>query len=157
MGEKGERSRPLGSPWDAALRYLGQRSHSRLELEQKLSRRGFSSDEVDDTIRRLDQAGLIDDQQFAAEYARSVIQARGLSSREVARRLRQRGIEQRDIETALGDVAEGDFDRALEVAGRRLDQMGDLDTQTRRRRLLSYLGRRGFSEELCYAVVRRLV
>lgn len=147
---------PRGTPWDAALRYLGQRAHSRLELDQKLTRRGYEPKEVRQTLERLDLAGLIDDEQFAIDYARSLFEAKGVSSREVVRRLRERGVGQAIIDSVLATTSDSDFERALRIAERRLSQMQGIDNVTLRRRLLAYLGRRGFSEGVCYAVVRQL-
>lgn len=144
------------TPWDCALRYLGQRSHSAHELQSKLARRGFTEEEIDQTMQRLDDAGLLDDEQFADEYSESLFGSKNLSSREVARRLKQRGVSQLIIEATLAGSALRDYDRALVVGKKKCQQMADLPEEVQLRRLLAYLSRRGFTESICYAVWREM-
>ena len=147
---------PRGTAWDAALRYLGQRDHARLELAAKLERRGFSAEETADALERLDAADLLDDSAFARRLARQLLEGRHLSEREVHRRLTAKGVSPEVAEEAIATSAEpgSDFDRALVLAQRKLDGSAGLDTPTAQRRLLAYLARRGFSSGVCYAAYR---
>lgn len=147
-----------GSPWDCALRYLGQRSHSQHEIETKLARRGFAAEEIDATMGRLLRADLIDDDQFAYEYARSLFRTKKLSSREVARRLRDKGVPGITAERVLAEAADtGDYERALSVAAKKAGQMQGLDPAVQERRLLAFLARRGFTQSTCYAVTQAVL
>jgi len=144
----------MGTSWDAALRYLGQRAHSEAELRVKLGRR-FEPDEVEVAIERLHRADLLDDAQFGEDYARSLLNS-GKSKRAVASKLQSKGLEDALIDQILREYPDSDeFDRALALAESRIEKMLDLPKETQTRRLLAYLGRRGFSEGICYAAVRR--
>lgn len=145
---------PRGTPWDAALRYLGQRDHSRLEVQQKLERRGFPAEEINATLERLTGAGLLDDGAYAQQKAASLFANRGSSVAEVRRKLAQKGVSAADIDRAITPAnADADFERACAEVERRGPKMLGLPAQTRQRRLLSHLARRGFPEGVCYRAV----
>lgn len=143
----------MATAWDSALRYLGQRAHSRQELIQKLTRRGYDQEEIDQTLMRLDQADLLDDAQFARDYTRSLLSSRGSSRREVQRELGKKGISSDLVADVLADLPD-DFDRALAGARKKMAGLADREKDVRWRRTLAYLARRGFSESTCYAAVR---
>ena len=67
-----ERTQKKGpSAWDSALRLLGVRARSRHEMRERLTRKGFDADTVDEVMTRLDKHQLLDDTDFAAEWVRS--------------------------------------------------------------------------------------
>jgi regulatory protein len=78
--------------WDYALRSLGQRAHSASELRQKLVRRAASPADVNETMARLHQAGLTDDQRFADAYASSRLSNQGFGRYRVLRDLKTKRV-----------------------------------------------------------------
>jgi regulatory protein len=54
-----------------AYRYLVRREHACKELRDKLSRRGFPSGLVSETVAELESEGLVSDQRFAESFTRS--------------------------------------------------------------------------------------
>lgn len=144
----------MATAWDSALRYLGQRDHSTEELRVKLSRR-FEPEEVAEVMDRLATAELLDDAKFARRYAES-LQKRGESRRSIAAKLKSKGIKAHEIERTLELYTDSDeFERAVELAARRLSSLDELPSDVKRRRLLAYLGRRGFSQQVCFAAMRK--
>ncbi|HET7420042.1 MAG TPA: RecX family transcriptional regulator [Candidatus Dormibacteraeota bacterium] len=64
-------SRPPGaSAYEAGLRHLARRAHSRVELRRKLLRRGYDAEDVDSAMARLAGEGYLDDAGFAAGHVR---------------------------------------------------------------------------------------
>src|SRR6266699_997147 len=55
----------------AALWLLESRARTRLELQQRLERRGFESGAIERAIDRLSAVGLVDDEVFARDLASS--------------------------------------------------------------------------------------
>ncbi len=47
-----------------ALKLLGLRSHSRKELEQKLLKKGYSSESIEQAVEKLSSQGVLDDRMF---------------------------------------------------------------------------------------------
>jgi regulatory protein len=137
------------SAYEAALVLLGSRGHSSEELRRKLSRKGFERSDVAVALERLTENGLVDDAKFAAEFARSRLTGqRPASVRRVRQELMRRGVDGGTASESLASlVAEEGIDEptALEVAARKkLSTMVSLDVPVQRRRLFSYLARKGY-------------
>lgn len=129
------------------LRAVERRSFARADLGRRLRRKGHAPDAVERALDRLAERGYLDDSAFAANYVETRA-ARGRGPLRLARDLAAMGVERGVIDRALAahgggaDLA-GDVPRAL--AARRAAQLGDLPRHVRRRRVLAYLARRGFS------------
>ncbi len=96
-----------------ALRLLSQREHSRAELTRKLASHG-TAEEIAALLERLEEVDLQSDARFAESYVRSR-QAR-YGSRRIALDLKQRGVSDELIATALDSGSEGsDQARARDV------------------------------------------
>jgi regulatory protein len=137
------------SAYETALVLLGSRAHSSEELRRKLLRKGFEKSEVATVLNRLTENGLVDDAKFAAEFARSKLTGqRPASVRRVRQELLRRGVDGGVASEALDTTVseEGVDERsALEIAARKkLLSMGSLDESVQRRRLFSYLARKGY-------------
>ncbi len=77
---------------NVALRALGGRAHSAGELRDKLRRRAQSDGDVDAVLAKLKEAGYLNDQRFAENYASARLQNQGLGKMRVLRDLRQRRV-----------------------------------------------------------------
>ncbi|MCF3937582.1 regulatory protein RecX [Gordonia sp. Z-3] len=154
-----ERTGP--SAWDAALRLLGVRARSRHEMIDRLARKGFDSDTVDEVMARLDKHHLIDDEDFAAEWVRSrhAHSARGRVA--LRQELRAKGIDAGIVESALADLdPEDERVAATDLIAKKLtpsqvDRLQE-DPASRDavfRRLVGMLMRRGYAQSLAIEVV----
>ena len=130
-----------------ALRSIERRSFARADLARRLLRKGHAPDAVEAALARAAEQGLLDDAAFAANYVETR-SARGRGPVRLARDLMVMGVERGVIDRAVAahvrDSADiGEVPRAL--ASRRAAQLGNLPRQVKRRRVLAYLARRGFS------------
>ena len=98
--------------YDAALRSLTRRAHSVYEMKKSLARRTDDQALVKTVLERLKRNGLIDDARYAKQFARQHTEARKQGKFRVTRELRQRGIPDRHIETALEEAAKTTDERA---------------------------------------------
>ncbi|MBM7367675.1 regulatory protein RecX [Gordonia hydrophobica] len=155
--------KPGPSPWDAALRLLGTRARSRAEMRERLEKREFTADEVEHTLRRLDDAGLLDDTEFAEEWVRSRHQFSGRGRVALKRELRTKGI---DDETAAVALAQIDPDderaQAVRLAEKKLNvsgaELADREVRAKAyRRLAGALSRRGFPSDVVGSVVKEVL
>lgn len=82
-----------------AVRLLGLRAHSKVELGRKLSRRGFDSETISGVLERLADHSYLDD----AAFAQAVIRHRGKSRGAIAIRaeLAARGVSRQDAADAV--------------------------------------------------------
>ncbi len=98
-----------GTPYDAGIRLLARRAHSQVELQRKLRRRGYDEAEVDEVVRRLADAGYLDDSAFAESHVRRRSGSRGPVA--LAAELAARGVDRR-----LAGAAVAGFDKPAQVA-----------------------------------------
>ncbi|QHN19847.1 RecX family transcriptional regulator [Gordonia amarae] len=142
-----------------ALRLLGVRARSRHEVRERLLRRGFEDDVVDDVMTRLDRAGLLDDSDFAAEWVRSRHAHSGRGRIALKQELRTKGIDAEVIDEALADIDPGaERANAAQMAAKKLATMRvDLTDRAERdkayRRLAGMLSRRGYDQSTVIEVV----
>lgn len=110
-----------------ALRALGGRAHSIGELREKLLRRG-SPEDVEAVLASLKQAGYLDDQRFAENFAATRLED-GLGKMRVLRDLRQHrvagAVAQRVAEETYRDTNEASLIQEFlerKYRGKRLEQ-----------------------------------
>jgi regulatory protein len=155
-----------------ALRKLTVAPRTRAQLADALASGGVPDDVTEATLDRFEELGLVDDQEFARQWARTRQAGRGLARRALAYELRQRGVEDQVVRNALDDP---DLDDELEtaralvrkrLAGSGLGSPGgsslgatarsasDADRDRQIRRLLGLLARRGYSAGIAARAVR---
>jgi regulatory protein len=143
----------------AGVRALATRGRARRDLRRRLIQKQHPPRAVDEALARLDAHGLLDDTRFAMEYAaRHAAGGRG-PARLVGDLLHQ-GVDRVVAETAVREALaqEGiDPDRTLHaVATRRALQLAALAPAARKRRLLAYLGRRGYRGDAVRTLVNEV-
>ncbi len=140
-----------------ALRAVERRSFARADLGRRLRRKGHAPEAVELALERLTERGYLNDAAFAASYVETRA-ARGRGPLRLARDLAAMGVERGTIDRALAAHGAGDtgeLPRSLAV--KRAAQLGDLPRQVRRRRVLAYLARRGFSGREVSDMVAKLL
>src|SRR6266508_2811863 len=75
----------------AALWLLESRARTRLELRQRLERRGFEAEAIERALDRLTGVGLVDDEAFARDLAASRVE-QGVDAPRIVVELKDRGI-----------------------------------------------------------------
>ncbi|HXF74314.1 MAG TPA: regulatory protein RecX [Actinomycetota bacterium] len=143
-----------GSCHDRALRLLAVRPRTRGELRERLLRAGFDPAEVHEELDRLERVGLLDDARFAREFAEREVGGRLAGSRAVGRALAAKGVARPLIEEVVGAYAEGDEDRAVELARSRAPRLAALGPEAAFRRLVSLLSRRGYEPAVALRAAR---
>ena len=130
-----------------AIRMLASRPRAVNEVLRRLRDRGHNPSAAAEAVGRLETKGLLDDEKFARHFAR-VRSARGHGAPRLLTDLLARGVERRMAERAIDETLDAEgvdaTAQARALAEKRLGQLGGLPPDTLRRRVLSYLGRRGF-------------
>jgi regulatory protein len=143
-----------------ALRILSMRPRSAADLTRKLRDRGHHPTAVTAVIGQLEEAGLVDDGAFARHYAR-VRGAKGRGPSRLIHDLLERGVARDVAERAVAEVSEaeglGSTEQARKLAERRAALFRAEPAETRRRRVLAYLSRRGFRGDRVRAMVDDVV
>jgi regulatory protein len=152
---------PTPTAYSYALNLLSARPYSTSALYRKLIQKKYSAADAEGAIRRLVDNGLLNDAQYAEQYARSKILTTGSSKRRLQQDLYRKGIKGDLATTAIANVIEQeaiDTDALVDrVARKKLAQLGDLEPLVLRRRLFGFLARRGYDLDEIKSVVARLV
>lgn len=140
---------------EICLRLLAAAPRTRAQLVDALRRRDIPGEIAEAVLSRFTDVGLIDDEAFARAWVESRHLGRGLARRALVAELRQRGVGDETIDEAVGILApEQEEAAARDLVKRRLGATRRLDAQKRLRRLVGMLGRKGYSPELAYRVVK---
>lgn len=132
-----------------ALRLLGQREHTRLELERKLARYEEEPGTLAQALDELQAKGYLDEQRAAESLVHR--RAGRLGAAGLRQEMQDRGLARELIEQALAGLKDSELTRAREVWRRRFEAL-PIDAQERARQT-RFLLTRGFSAE----VVRRVM
>jgi regulatory protein len=130
-----------------ALRCLELRSYARTDLARRLQRKGHPRAAVEAALERVSDLGLLNDEAYARSYVQTRA-ARGRGPTRLVRDLLAMGVQRPLIDRAIAAEWPEGSDRSsvpLALATKRAAQLGTLPRQARKRRILAYLARRGFS------------
>lgn len=104
------KSKPKPKAHVRALRWLGRRDYSALELKTRLETEGYSSEEIAQAMEWLQSSQWQSDERFAASLARRRSGAYG--SRLIKAELQQHQVKSDAISDALESLEQGDAQRA---------------------------------------------
>ncbi len=145
--------------WHAALRLLEARPRAEREIRDRLRRKQFEPEQIDATIARLRDLGLLDD----AQFARLWVANRAATSPKGAQALRYELISKGVDRQIAGEIVEDALDPAAEaemceqVARKALPRYASSpDRATFQRKLGGLLQRRGFAWDTVGPVLERL-
>jgi regulatory protein len=149
-----EDSSPETAARTIALRLLDSAPRTRAELERAMARRGVPTDAATAVLDRFAEVGLIDDEAFAQAWVTSRHAGKGLGRRALSQELRRRGVQAQTVAQAVSGISpDEERTAATALAQRRLRTMTGLPRETRVRRLVGMLARKGFSQSLAMSVV----
>jgi regulatory protein len=149
-----ERERLAQACRDAALRFLSYRPRSVAEVESRLLRQGHAPEIVEATLTWLHEYELVDDEAFAAFWTESRTQFRPSGQRLIRAELAQRGVPADLAREAVAAVDEEDG--AYRAAAKRATRWSREDELDFRRKLGSFLQRRGFDHDVVLRTVERV-
>ncbi len=139
---------------------LSHRPRAVHEVLRRLRERGHNPSAAANAVGRLEEAGLLNDTEFAEHFVR-VRGPKGYGPSRLLRDLLARGVERRVAEHAIDVSLEHEgVDRGnqvRELLERRAGQVRDLPAEKKRRRLLAYLDRRGFRGRDVSELVERFI
>jgi regulatory protein len=137
-----------------ALLFLSYRARSETEIRQNLRKHEIPETVIDQTLERLRQDGFANDDQFAKAWVENRNAFRPRSRRMLAMELRQKGLGEEAVNSALESV--DDEALAYEAAQKRAPRYKDLEWNDFRKKLSDFLARRGFSYSVTSTTVTRI-
>ena len=142
---------------ESAFRLLKLRPRSEYEIRQKLERKQYTDDIIDETTEYLKQLQLIDDRRFTKAWINSRL-ARPFGLNRIRQELKLKGIEDQIIKEELATAKETftEDEAVLALAQRRFKRYKNIEPIKAKRRTYEYLVRRGFSSAAITKAVRHL-
>jgi regulatory protein len=137
-----------------ALLFLSYRARSESEIRQNLRKHEMPEEVIEQTLDRLRQDGLANDGLFAQAWVENRSTFRPRSRRMLAMELRQKGLDDEAVSSALEDV--DDEPLAYEAAKKWAPRLKALEWADFRKKLSEFLARRGFSYSVIAPVVIRI-
>lgn len=133
----------------AALTLLARRDMSRGELAGKLQTREFTLDEIEAVTNWCAEEGFLNEVRYAEVKARALGNRYG--ARRVGATLRQKGVDEEVVATAVAELKETDFARARAMWQRKFGEVAI--TPGDRNRQVRYLQSRGFGFDVIKKVI----
>ncbi len=130
--------------FDRALDILSYSAKTEREVRERLEKKGFLGDTIDETVRKLKGYGYLDDAAYARAYAESAGKKKG--SRLIEAELKRKGVAEEEIRAAL---AESDESQTAAEVLRKYMRAKTPDKATLRR-AFSYLLSKGFDYDTAH-------
>jgi regulatory protein len=140
--------------YQQALLYLSYRARSEEEIRKNLRKHEVAEAIIEETLERLRRDRLADDGQFAQMWVENRSTFRPRSRRALTIELKQKGLEEPAIRSALEAV--DDEAMVYEAAIKRVRRLAGLEWPDFRKKLSEFLARRGFSYSVIAPVVTKV-
>jgi regulatory protein len=138
-----------------AVRFLAARDRSTQEVDRHLAAKGWEASAVRSTIDRLREEGYLDDRVFAEKWVAHRVRTAQRSRLTIMQELKQKGIAQGLIRSAVAGIDEGEL--ALACAKKKGRQWLRYAGAERTRRIVTFLQRKGFPYTICRHAADTLV
>lgn len=136
---------------ECALTLLEFRDRTEQELCRKLKERGYSTQEIEETVLFLKEYRYLDDEAYAGRYIRSFGAKK--SRRQIRADLERKGVSREVIDLQLSEEEVDEESQIRKLLLKKGYEPGKRMEAAEYRRLMGALGRRGFSME----TVRRVM
>ncbi len=142
----------LDYAYQRAIRYIGYRMRSIYEVQHYLKQRDIEDHLIERVISSLQKNGMLDDKSFAQMWIENRNEFRPRSHKMLSIELKQKGI-QSDIISQILEETTSEEILAYRAAKKQARKYKELEWQIFRRRLTSFLARRGFPYSIINSAV----
>ncbi|MGA1874662.1 MAG: regulatory protein RecX [bacterium] len=143
---------------DFALNYLSYRARSCKEVYDRLRRKGYDEEIVEQVVHYLIDLGYLDDRKFAYDWSCSLIDRKIAGRKLIRYELYRKGIPEDIIEETIQriyDSEDREKELAFQLIRRRIDRYHKKEQEKLRRSLANLLSRHGFSTSVILEVLPR--
>lgn len=145
------------SAFGKALRFLSHQPRSTTEIRPYLRKHGYDDDVSEDVIKRLCDLKLVDDEDFVSRWIIERAAYKGLGKIRLRSELIRKGLEKSLIDSKLSELYDDEleYERALDISEKKIDQLEGVEPITAKRRLGQFLTSRGYNNETILEVVNK--
>ncbi len=140
-----------------AFLLLKFRQRSEKEISARLKKKNFQEKIIKQTLAFLREKAFIDDESFARAWINQRVK-RPYGLRRITRELRIKGIDEECVAGILQELKESYNEEEVvrRLAKERFDRIKGIEPPKAKKRIYSYLLRRGFSPEIIIACINNL-
>ncbi len=133
------------------------RPRSEKELYQRLKKKKFDEQIIQETLTFLKDKRFIDDRDFAQAWVESRIK-KPLGIRRIREELKFKGIDKEIIDNTTEKAKEDYFEQDIvtKLARGKLERLKNIEPLKAKRRVLAFLLRRGFSPDIVVDTINQL-
>lgn len=141
------------NPIYQAQAILAIRDHAEGEVRKKLAHKRFSADQIEAAIAWLYEQKLLNDAEFARRYAHSIVAIKPVGPRWLVAKLKQRGLGETHITSAIADVFTQHTEEKLAADAVARWRRMHPSVDNAREKLYRHLASRGFSPDAIASVI----
>lgn len=145
--------------FDRAVRLLSYKWRSIAELRERLLEKNWTNEEiVESVIKKLEEYGYLNDEQFARDFAASKIRQKPQGKRVLRQKLALKKVSKENVEAALEKVFDETPETALieEAIKKRLRLKGRPESREDTKKFYDFLLRQGFAYDAVSSKMREI-
>lgn len=132
---------------------LERKAYTVYEMRQKLLKKDYSAECVEQAVTYLQENGYLNDRDYAQRYANDAVELKKHGTMRIKNDLRRKGIAPELIEAVLADLEIENTDTIKRILERKLPGI-DLTDPKQKNRLVGYLLRRGYKYNEIFSALR---
>jgi regulatory protein len=142
---------------ETTLNILSMVPKSRKQLFDRLVEKGYSEEAAEGALARLEEVNIVNDKEFAAQWAHSRHYNSGLAPYAIRRELILKGISEEIVEDALANFEDTQLEAtALEIARKKARTVTG-DKSSKVRKVASAIARKGYSSSIAFVVAKQAI
>ena len=144
------RGKMTASAFDYAIQILNRRDNSVLEIRQKLQKKKYLPDDIENGISKLQNLGYLNNTRFADGRVHYRATCSGWGKKRIYLELKEKGVSSRDIDNAMRNLKNENwswYNSAKKNIENRFKSILNQDTMSEKEntKVINFLLRRGFS------------
>lgn len=142
-----------------ALNLLSYRARSEKEIRDKLRRKGYEDNYIENTIEFLYRYNYINDLEFGMLFAKDRQNFKKAGKRVIMNELYQKGVDKEVISQIIDEIIDPneELQRALELAEKKAVSYKNDDRNAKYRKLSAFLARKGYSFDIISKVLKEVL
>lgn len=151
------KSEELNKGKNYALNLLSYRWRTEKEIIDRMSEKGYEKEIIENTVLYLKDQNLINDRRFAEIYFEEKSKLNGLGIKRIRYELSMKGISKEILEEVVNEESDEEFERALELANKKISSYKNDSKEKIYRKLGGYLQRKGYSYDCIRNVLNKIL
>lgn len=135
--------------------YCAYQERCHAETKQKLYSFGLIKSDVDRIVSNLIEEDYLNEERFAAAFARGKFRMKHWGRVKIAYELKQKNVSEYCIRKAVKQIAEDEYLEVLgKLAGEKLKELNDEKSEMmRRKKVHDYLLQKGYERDLIFSII----